>query len=259
MTLLGKILVFVNLLLSFLMLSWAVGLYTNRIDWTATAAKGEKPEGVLVGKKKRVDSANASLALAGDRWRAALRGMPEGPTAASRDGLAGLEKRIAEDDKWYADQLKEARFGPGGQAGKQQINTIKLGLDGLAVAPTSLNRPTMEQAARRKSDKPDEQTRPLYCYQYYVAELARLTQAIEAEQVSYQDAVKQAADLTQLAIGPKGLRQRIADEQVKEGRIKEEMRDVLGRETNAVVEMELLTARQDQLQRRVEELQKEKK
>jgi hypothetical protein len=256
MTLLGKILVFVNLLLSFLMLSWAVGLYTNRVDWTATKAKGDKPDGVLLARQERIKTANASLLVAGDRWRSALRGIPDSPVAATRDGLFGVEKRIADDRKWYADQLAEGKQGPGGQAGKQQINWIKFGPDGLAVSPTSLNRPALEPAIRRKSDKPDETGRPLYCYQYYVADLARITQAIDAQQVAYQDAVKQAADLTQLAIGPKGLRQRIADEQVKNSRVKEEMRDVLGRETNAIVETEILASRQGQLEKRVEELQK---
>ncbi len=256
MTRLGKILVFVTVLLSFVMLGWAVGLYTNRIDFTAAKAKGDKPDGVLLAKQERIKSANASLLLAGDRWRSALRGVPDSPNAGARDGVVGLEKRIAEDRKWYADQLAEAKQGPGGQAGKQQINWVKFGPDGLAVAVTSLNRPAMEPAVRRKSDKPDETGRPLYCYQYYVAELARLTQAIDAQQVAYQEAVKQAADLTQLAIGPKGLRQRITDEQVKNGRVKEEMRDVLGRDTNAIVETEILASRQAQLEKRVEELEK---
>ena len=42
MTQLGKVLVFVTVVLSFLMLGWSAALFTNRIDWTGkTAAKGE--------------------------------------------------------------------------------------------------------------------------------------------------------------------------------------------------------------------------
>ncbi len=47
MTLLGKILVFINVAASFLMLAWAAALYTNRIDWSNNPAKGDQPAGLL--------------------------------------------------------------------------------------------------------------------------------------------------------------------------------------------------------------------
>ena len=73
----------------------------------------------------------------------------------------------------------------------------------------------------------------------------------------YQDLIAQESELTKQVIGPKGLRQRIMDEQVKKGRVEEELKDVAGRQKlNALVETELLLARRDQLERRIEELKK---
>jgi hypothetical protein len=260
MTLLGKFLVFINLLLSFLMLSLAFALYTNRIDWSASPPKGDKPAGMLVARQERVKTASAALAVAGDRWREALNGFAGNEARPRRDGLPAWEKRLADDRVWYAAQLAEARKGPDGKGDKVPVKWVKVGPDGLPIPdPKNSGRPTLANAERRRSDKPDETVRPLYCEDWYRKEMTRLTQAIDAEHTAYQEQVKLATDLTQLAIGPKGLRQRIVDEQVKNARIKEEMRDVTGRQTNAEVETELLQSRREQLEARVGELKKEKK
>jgi hypothetical protein len=259
MTLLGKILVFVNVLLSFLMFSLAFALYTNRIDWSASPSKGEKPAGMLVARQERVKAASAALVVAGDRWREALNGFAGDATRPRRDGLPAWEKRLADDRVWYAAQLAEARKGPDGKGDKVPVKWVKLGPDGLPILDPKTGRPTLVNAERRKSDKEGEAGRPLYCEDWYRKEMTRLTQAIDAEQTAYQEQVKLATDLTQQAIGPKGLRQRIIDEQVKNSRIKEEMRDLTGRQTNAEVETEILQSRREQLEARVEELKKEKK
>jgi len=251
MTLLGKVLVFVNLLLSVALLGVAIGIVTNRIDWSASPPKGDKPAGLLVARQERVKTASSALALAGDRWRESLSG------SAGRPGLPAWEKRIADDRAWYAAQLDEARKGPQGKPLNTPIHTVKIGPEGLpALDPQNGDRPTLVPAERRRSDKPDEAARPLFCSEWYRKEMPRLTQLIDEQQTLYQEQVKLASDLTQQAIGPKGLRQRIIEEQTKGGRIKEEMLDVTGREKNADVESELLQSRHDQLDRRVEELKK---
>src|SRR5262249_39790998 len=109
----------------------------------------------------------------------------------------------------------------------------------------------------RRRAAPDEAPRPLFCHDwYFTREMPRLTQAIDIAQGEYQEQVRQATELTQQAIGPKGLRQRIIDEQTKGARIKEEMLDGTGGEKHADVESELLQSRREQLDRRVKELQK---
>jgi hypothetical protein len=250
MTLLGKILVFINLLLSVLMLSVAFAIYTNHIDFSAAAPKGDKPAGLLKQRQDRVKAANDALNLAGDRWRDSLNGPPS---------LPAWEKRLADDRVWYAAQLEETQSGPEGKL-NAPIKAVKTGPDGLPIPdPANGGRPTMVGAERRRSDKPDEAPKPLFCRKWYEQEMGRLSLAIDQEQTNYQEQVKLAADLTQQAIGPKGLRQRIIDEQTKLARITEEMKDVTGREKNADVEAELLQSRHDQLERRVDELKKEKK
>jgi len=258
MTLLGKLLVFANVLLSFLMLSWAAGLYTNRIDWSASKAKGDKPAGQLDGRIERVKAATATVQLADDRWREARDGFAGDGKRDAREGLLAWEKRRGEDRVWYATELSALKTGPLGKL-DAPIQRVKTREDGQAVLDPKNFRPILIAAERRK-EKPEEAARPVYCYNYYEAELVKLTQQIEAEQVRYQDLIAQESELTKQAIGPKGLRQRITDELVKRGRAEDELADVAGRQkTNAQVETELLLARRDQLQQRKEELEKARK
>lgn len=254
MTLLGKVLVFVNLLLSLLMLSWAAAVVTNRIDWSSSPAKEGKPAGVLKGREDRVKAAWVALANAEVRWRDARNGNDGKDGRERRDGLPAWEQRRLADRGWYADELKAAKTGPGGNV-KAPINWVKIKDGQPLLDPKNLNRPQMEPAQRRK-EKPEEPVRQLFSNQYYLDELARLTDEIIGEQDRFQKLVKDETELTEKAIGPKGLRQRIADELVKSGRVDDELKDLDGRKTNSLVDTELLLARQEQLERRVEELKK---
>ena len=93
MTLLAKILIFLNLVLSVLMLTWALALFTNRVDWSSNAAKGEQPAGAMVARKARVDAGQASLDLAAIREREALRGNDGKDKRPAHDGLPTWEAR----------------------------------------------------------------------------------------------------------------------------------------------------------------------
>jgi len=103
----------------------------------------------------------------------------------------------------------------------------------------------------------DPHGEPLYCYDWYVRELGDLTLKIQAAQADYKKAVEEETALTEEAIETpksKGLRRRIIDEQQKIALIDEELKDVAGRQTNALVETELLLSRKAQLERRIDEL-----
>jgi hypothetical protein len=261
MTLLGKILVLANVALSFLMLSWALALFINRIDWTANKGKPpDQPAGQLVERQDRVKRSNDVLDLSNGRWREALWGNDGKDKRPIRDGLPAWEKRRVDDREWYALQLKAALTGPAGMGEKAVIKRVALTKEGQPVLDgANANRPTMVDAERRK-DANDPKGEPLYCYNYYVAQLAKSTQDLEAAQLEYQKAVKTETELTEEAIGtkdkPKGLRQRIVDEQEKLKRINEELKDVSDRQTNSTVDTELLLARRVQLEGRVAELKK---
>ena len=52
MTKLAKILIFITVALSIMMAAWALGVYTNHIDWSANKATGDRSAGELA---KRID------------------------------------------------------------------------------------------------------------------------------------------------------------------------------------------------------------
>jgi hypothetical protein len=259
MTLLAKILVFVNVALSFVMFTWALALFTNRIDWTLSKAKADQPAGKLAERQDRVKEKLAALDVANTRWREALRGNDGQDKRPAHDGLPVWEKRRVDDRAWYAEQLKAAQTGDG-MGGKVPIKRVSLSKEGQPIPDAAHdNRPTMVAAERRKDDK-GQGGGPLFCYDYYVRELGDLTQQIQAKQAEYQQAVKEASDLTEETIdkkdGGKGLRHRIIDEQEKLKQVNEELKDVGDRQTNSQVETELLLARRAQLERRIAELKK---
>jgi hypothetical protein len=260
MTLLGKILVFVTVALSFMMLAWALGIYLGRIDWSNNKASTERPAGVLVARQQRITDANDVLIQNSARWRQALRGNDGKDGRPVRDGLLAWEKRRVDDRQWYAEQLKLAKHTDNGADGKPvAIKRITLNKEGQTIPdPANAGRPTMAPAERRK-DEQGQGGGQLYCYDWYVAELDRLTKALEAAQLEYQKAVKMDTELTEEAIGtkdkPKGLRQRLIDEQEKYRLVLEELKDVGDRQTNSRVDAELLLAREEQLKRRVAELE----
>jgi hypothetical protein len=238
MTFLGKLLVFVNAVLSFLMLAWAVGVATNRVDWSNTQAKGDKPAGQLNARAERVKNAWASLGTAEYRW------------GSARTKLAGVEKNLVAARKVYDDELKGARVGPGGDR-KATINTIKPDANGIPDIDPNTGLPVMEPGK-------DRYGQALHGNEFYFERLKQLAKDIDAEQVRYQDLIRQTTAETEKAIGPKGLRQRIVDEQIKNARVAEELVDLSGRKTNSLVETELLLSRREQLEQRIEELKKAK-
>jgi hypothetical protein len=254
MTLLGKILVFINVALSFLMLAWAAALYTNRIDWSNNPAKGDQPAGLLKAREDRVKDANASVNLANTRWREALRGN-EKDKRPGHEGLLAWEKRRADDRVWYEEVVKAAGSGPDGKGEKVGIKRVAI-KDGRPIPdPANSNRPMLVDAERRKIAE-EPRGEPLYCYDWYVKELARLTTEIQNAEVEQQKLAKEEETLTEQVIGPKGLRQQIVDEQIKLARVIEELKDVEDRQTNSRVDTELLLQRRAQLERRIEELKK---
>jgi len=66
MTLAGKILVFANLMLSLGMAAWAMGLYTQRVNWTNKSAPEAGP-GELKKREDRIKDLSAELAAADKR------------------------------------------------------------------------------------------------------------------------------------------------------------------------------------------------
>src|SRR5438105_12187392 len=96
MTLLGKIMVFVNVALSLVFLFWATGLFQNRIDYTvehkARSEEIERLKKVLAGQGDAGPGAEA-------RWQLAV------------NQLKATEARRPVLQKFYADKLELLRSG----------------------------------------------------------------------------------------------------------------------------------------------------
>jgi hypothetical protein len=102
MTLLGKILAFVNLVIAMAMLSWSVGIYTMRPGWF-DKAEGAYP---TTSEAENFDQLKAEIDNLG---RSAIAASNEWGTQRTR--LEGLEKQRAARLKGYGERLEWARTG----------------------------------------------------------------------------------------------------------------------------------------------------
>jgi len=92
MTFLGKLLVFLNVILATALLSWSVSLYTNRVDWPAVEADGKK-----LSEWPPLHAKDA----------AAYNGL----YADARESVRGAEVQLASRVKALSDQLDLAKAG----------------------------------------------------------------------------------------------------------------------------------------------------
>ena len=92
MTFLGKLLVFLNVILATALLSWSVSLYTNRVDWPAVETDGKK---LSDWPPLHVKDAAANNGLYAD----------------ARESVRGAEVQLAGRVKALNDQLDLAKAG----------------------------------------------------------------------------------------------------------------------------------------------------
>lgn len=100
MTTLGKILVYLNLLAGMAIVSWSVGLYTQKLGWLDhTNSAGEKVEGEITKLKAEIDALTTEAKIASQIWGAAYARLNN--TEAQRDARKAV----------YAQRLTWARTG----------------------------------------------------------------------------------------------------------------------------------------------------
>jgi hypothetical protein len=101
MTLFGKLLVYLNLLLGMAFLSWSVGLYTHKIDWIdRTNAAGEKVEGEISRLRIEIDGYLIQDRVASKGW------------GDTHEALKDAEKTREDRQAVFATRLKAARDNP---------------------------------------------------------------------------------------------------------------------------------------------------
>src|SRR5262245_16002564 len=100
MTKLGKWLVLINVMLSLVFLAWAVGLYSNRINWaTPPSDSGQRVQGMVDELKEQITRLVAARDAADARWF----------DATGR--VLALEMDRPARQKYYADLTRSVRQG----------------------------------------------------------------------------------------------------------------------------------------------------
>jgi hypothetical protein len=230
----GKILVFLHTGLSLCFASWALALYTNRVDWTARKGKDGKPDGELVTRTSTFDQiCKTGLRPADARWRTA------------RFHVNGSEAWRPLEQAWYEQQLEFLRTGATEDNPARQVDHGPRGGD----APTAVLRPGGDLV--KMADLPDKVgSLAFYAREKEAALLKTAELKNEIETAANEDKVA-----TNMLHGPKGLHQRIEDEYVKRELIKAGRKDMRPVRLNTQIEYNNLKELRDRLEDRLTELQ----
>jgi hypothetical protein len=250
MTLAGKILVFANLMLSVGMAAWAMGLYTQRVNWTNKST----PEAGQAELKKREDiikEVSAEVAIAEKRHTEARARLFE--QRAQRSYNNDLYRR-------YIDHMTGTYLnGPLEGATEQnpaQVPTV------LATGQTVPSDPRRAESPPSMEAAKDRAGAPLRSYFAYVTDLYKTQDAIAVASVNLAQANKAAEERTKIIAGTEekdgnktvlkpGLRQLLENEQIKTGKIEAEEERLKPLLVNSYVEIQLLVKRFEQLKRQV--------
>ncbi|MBV9125547.1 MAG: hypothetical protein JO112_19535 [Planctomycetes bacterium] len=239
-TLLGKILVLLNLLLSVIFAAIAVGIYVNRINWPGStqAGAGGTVQGVYDQKKAEFDQWDKAAGLA--RTRAAV----------AEASLEQVENQRLSNQKWYADQLAtlEGRRDPNGNLINAPIQVIS----------TKTGQTVLDKNGLPVLVQPDT---PLASHQAYLASLRDIESRIAATLDQIAKAIQEETNLTVQVNGvdngePKGLRAMIHAEELAQQHAQEELKFVKPLRVNSQVEGALLTQRGRSLDARLAEFKR---
>jgi hypothetical protein len=251
MTIFGKILVFVNLALSFLMLGWALGVYTEATDWYTEKPTPDKAQGEYYRLRERITPQGGG---AFGLWYQVLQS--EGRLKSANAAVAAVEAPRDskqrwdtvrwENQRWYDDQLKDLTTSD--KADKAVKEVVRREKEGdLVLDDKHPGRPLMQDAK-------DKQGKPLAGLAYYNKEFADTNDQIREAISDLNKWIAEDTDLTNKIGGPKGLRVRMANEEEKRLRVLLEHDFVKPLLVNSQVENELLQKRHRQLESRKAEL-----
>jgi hypothetical protein len=245
MTAFGKLLVFVQFILSMVFTTWAVILYSQSMEWAPAKTLMGEP---IPDSKGRVGELGEQIkGIVGDgkessprdkaefRWQTAYAGFDE--AAKSRDKYKA----------WYSDQLKLIKTGED-TAGRRQENPVRH----LVYNPDG----TLKTDPK---DRPPVQSfgNALKSIDDYYKESAGLQKDIETAQDQLYKTVQEAADITADIVGSKsdyGLRRKLRDEEEYFRNAHEEYRFLKPIYDGLTAEFEVVKNRNAQLERRKQEL-----
>lgn len=237
----GKVLVFLNLVLSIGAAAWAMGLYTQRINWTNKAGA----DGAAPRIKELADAIN-------QRYSALSVAQARFTNAPNQLFTVETFRSLAQSS--YRQQLALLNSG--------NANVLEVAVkDGVvAMDPKANWLPFLREAK-------DRQGASMPSIAVQLAAIHKTQDAIHKTMVDIDKAHVDNYQITALLIGDKGLRERLAQENAKTVKIEESIarRDVekgtkdgelRTRTRDYEVERALLAERNKQLEERVKELEK---
>jgi hypothetical protein len=246
MTLLGKLFVMFNLVLSLMLGATAFGVFSSGLDFSDTPAKGSQPAGKLLPVKTDLDETLKQMPIVETSWQ-----------TARTELLAREDKRRLERD-WYATELRKLVVEKGKiqevDQNQEKANEQKREQDRARtgiLAPAAL--PVLAFAK-------DPGGADLMGLPFYVARLASLRADNAAVRKMLDEKLREDTVLTRKLAGdpenPKvrGLRQQVAEERVKKAGIMDEQGIAEGMRINSAVESELIFKRLEALDERIQEL-----
>lgn len=238
MTSFGKILVLMNLGLSFLLGTWAVSLYINRVNWTTKSGK-QDAEAVVKELRERIQKLQSQTVTPKKEW------------VEARRTLHQKESQRENNQIWFANQIELLQTGEGNL---QRIEFVA-GTSTPAMDPANPERPKMVPALDRRSPLPAGAPRPpLRSLRVYNDQSKDLNDEITKVLAEYNALAEKAKELTALLIGAKGLQERVKKEKAKLEGLQEEQTLVKPLLINVVVESRLILKRRRALEARIKEL-----
>jgi hypothetical protein len=246
MTVFGKVLVFCNLVLSLLLMTWALGVWTNRIDFSDTQAKGDQVAGEFNKRKAVLDSLWADVRPAQGNWRSARKAVAdqEAFQVAAWEWYHGeIAHNIAGDKAKPNDPCRMVVY-----ADKADPATGR-GKGLIAVDPRT-GLPVMAPAKDRNGK---DLVFPLDTLNQQLEDILKNLAEVQDR---HKKQIDEAKALTDKLIGDKGLHQRLVDEKQKRADVVAEQKLITPLLINTYVESDLIGKRHQQLVLRKEELKK---
>jgi hypothetical protein len=242
MTILGKLLVFLNVLLAGLFLAMAIGVTSLRLNWFSYQPEdGERVTGIIEQLQSQMKKLDAAARIAEVRHRVAF------------DEVERNQNTVDQRRLFYAAALHAIRNGKDaqGQALRPPVQQLEYDAAGTIVPRFSGRAIEIEG-------------RPADSLEEYLQEIARVQAAITAEQQLTQKLIKDQEELTAVINGrrdeqglltDKGLRQ-LLGEQIEFARLlQDEQLHLEPNLANSWAEAQLLLKRKASLSSRLQELQ----
>ena len=261
-TLIGKLLVFFNLVLSLMFAAMALGIYTNRIDWPGTASPtvpGEKVLGEYGERKEAIQKQEQVASTALTRWLDMTEKL-------DRLELSRPAQELKPDDvvsrpeavAWYADMLNILKTGTDRSGKPNKVTALPRDKDGKLVLKRDPATQLLALATGQPVPGPTNQA--LQSESEYKAALEKTEQAIAATRARGLEANEAEKILTIQINGiagmQKGLRALIDEVEAAGRSALAELEYLRPFRYNRQAEGELLDKRQRALEARREELKK---